>query len=318
MTKKLRAALARFFLTPSDGQALSALRIVVATAMLAEALTVWPFIEGLYGPFGYLQSHLLDFLTGATIPGIALRSGISATYYVTFLHGFYALHLAVLALFALGLGTPYVAILVWLTKTFLINSGNYSSYGVDSYFHNITFFLALFPSNRHWSLDRLLGRAGKGTPEESSTLGLRIIQLFLLMTYINAGVGKGMGAQWWSGEAIWESLNLPEFHHLGDFTWMAWYPLFPKLLGWGTVFAETFYFAGVWIPRYGRLWALAIAGMHLGIAAFMGMREFGFTLAAINVVLFLEPWKLPAWARERSWRFRVGPERSGNTPLRAL
>lgn len=283
----------RFFLSPSDGRTLSFLRITLGFAMLVEAVNVWPYIDSLFGPYGYMQSQLLDFLTGSSVPGLALKHGVKAATYVSFLHGFYAFHLAALVLFTLGCGTRYAAVAVWLTKAFLVNSGNYSSYGVDSYFHNLAFYLALFPCNRVWSLDAWRGRAG--APDEADSIGLRVVQIFLLATYVNAGVGKGLGIQWWTGEAIWESLNLPEFNHFGSFAWMAAVPWMPRLLGWGTVVLEAFYIVGVWIPRYGKLWAAAIAGMHLGIALFMGMHQFGLSLAAINAAVFLEPWTwLPA------------------------
>lgn len=66
-------------------------------------------------------------------------------------------------------------------------------------------------------------------------------------------------------------------------------PLIPKVLGWTTLFLETFYFIGVWIPGIGILWTLAMIGMHLGIAAFMGLVNFGMTMALMNVALFLLP-----------------------------
>lgn len=294
--KNLREGWNRFFLAPSDGKALSAIRIVLGAAMLVEALVLWPYINDLFGPMGYLQSHLLDFLTGPTIPGLAIKHGVPVSSYLVFLKTAYAAHVVFLVFFVLGKHTRVMTVGVWLTKAFLVNSGNYSSYGVDSYFHNIAFLLALFPCGRHWSLDSLAGKQGE-IFQSSHTLGLRMVQIFLLMTYINAGVGKGVGAQWWSGEAIWGSMNLPEFSHFGSFAWMAQYPWVPRLIGWGTVLFEALYFVGVWIPRVGKLWVLAIAGMHLGIALFMGMHQFGLSLAAINIVVFLEPWKLASSVR---------------------
>ena len=289
--KRFKDGWNRFFLAPSQGEALSALRIVVGLAMLVEAVVLWPYRNELFGPMGFLQVHLLDFLTGPTIPGLAVQHGVPVGTYLVFLKVVYLVHVGSLVFFTLGAGTGAMAVAVWLTKAFLVNSGNYSSYGVDSYFHNIAFLLALFPCGRHWSLDSWR-RKEAAAPLPSCTLGLRMIQIFLLMTYINAGVGKGVGAQWWTGEAIWGSLNLPEFSHFGSFAWMASVPWVPRLLGWATVLIEALYFLGVWIPRLGTAWVLAIAGMHLGIALFMGMYQFGITLAAINVVLFLEPWRL--------------------------
>ena len=106
------------------------------------------------------------------------------------------------------------------------------------------------------------------------------------MTYIDAGFSKAMGTDWWSGAAIWSVLHLPEFNHF-DFYWMAEVPWLPKIAALGTVFFESFYIVGVWIPRAGRYWAMAIISMHIGIATIIGLTLFGITLALINAVLFL-------------------------------
>jgi hypothetical protein len=122
----------------------------------------------------------------------------------------------------------------------------------------------------------------------------------VLITYVDAGISKAAGEHWWTGDAVWRSLHLPEFHR-ADFLWMAAVPFVPKLLSWGTMFLEAFYIVGVWAPGVGALWTLGVVSMHLGIAAYLGLVNFGLTMAAINVALFLYPrWSgLPVYLRVR-------------------
>jgi hypothetical protein len=159
---------------------------------------------------------------------------------------------------------------------------------VDRYFQNFLFLLLLVPAVRVWSVDAM--REGKDqTPRSSWTFGLRLVQVFLLMTYADAGISKAFGSDWWTGEAIWRTLNQPEFNRF-NFLWLHHVPFIPVVIGWATMFIEGFYFAAAYVKRIGTAWTLAIVGLHLGIASMMGgLTLFGGTLAAVNVAAFLVP-----------------------------
>lgn len=289
--KKLHSllhTLREFFTAPSDGRGLAALRIVLGAAMVVEALLVFPYLVQLYGPFGYLQADLIEAITGRAIPGLLSRAGLDPTAYGALLTGFFLVHLSFALAFTVGFKTRAATIGLWITQTIILNSGYYSSYGVDRYFQNFLFMLALVPAVKMWSVDAW--REGKGvTPRSEWTFSLRMVQLFLLATYADAGFSKALGQDWWDGEAIWRVLNQPEFRRF-DFHWLSYVPWVPIALGWGTMVVEGFYFAAAYTRRLGPLWVLAIMSLHLGIATFMGgLTLFGCTLAAVNAAAFLVP-----------------------------
>lgn len=280
--------LREFFTAPSDGRGLAALRIALGAAMVVEALLVFPYLVQLYGPFGYLQADLIEAITGRAIPGLLSRAGLEPSLYGALLTSFFLLHLSFALAFTVGFKTRAATIGLWITQTIVLNSGYYSSYGVDRYFQNFLFMLALVPAVKLWSVDAW--REGKGvTPRSEWTFALRMVQLFLLATYADAGFSKGLGQDWWDGEAIWRVLNQPEFRRY-DFHWLAQVPFVPVFLGWSTMVIEGFYFAAAYTRRLGPVWVLAIMGLHLGIATFMGgLTLFGCTLAAVNAAVFLVP-----------------------------
>jgi Vitamin K-dependent gamma-carboxylase len=301
--ERIRTQLQAFFLTPSTGETLSLLRVVIGIAMLTEAIRVFPYLDQLYGPYGYLQADLIEALTGMAIPGMLAKIGITDSAYLIWLHTFYIIHFCLAGAFLFGFKTRYANVGLWITQTILINSGYLSSYGVDRYYHNLLFLMMWLPVAQHWSLDQWF-RKSEPVRRTSCTLGLRLIQIFILMTYLNAGLAKSRGTDWWNGEAVWRSTNQPEFHHF-SFLWLAQVPWLPVLLSRSTVFIESLYAFFVWIPWLGPLWVFAIIGLHIGIAFTMGLTLFGLTLAAVNATLFLPI--IPRWLS----RVTGGLRRSG-------
>jgi hypothetical protein len=295
--KSSAAFLRRFFFNPSLGFPLAALRIVIGYMVVLETALVFPNIDDLYGQLGYFQSHLMDALAGPSLPGVMAHLGVHNAAYSVFLRGFYLLHCLLGILFLVGFKTRRVSVGLWITQTLVVNSGYVSVYGVHRYLHNLIFLSMWLPMAQVWSFDSYFSPA-PALPRRACTFGLRLIQIFILMTYVDAGWSKAMGTDWWNGEAIWNALNLPEFNHF-NFYWLSRVPWLAKALSRGTLLIETFYFVGVCLPRVGKVWVLAIIGMHLAIALFMGLTLFGTSLALVNAVLFLIPASADATTLKR-------------------
>ncbi len=285
----MREQLKRFFLSPQSARPLAAARVVLGLAMMAEAVLIWRSLDDLFGPYGFLQADLMDVFEGPNLPSLGLWLEQAGFDYSGILHVLFILRWIFLITFTLGYRTRTSAVGLLLFQIFILSSGALSSYGVNRYFHVFLFLMVFMPIGESYSLDRRK-RGEAETPTVSARLSLRFLQVALLLTYLNAGVAKAAGTEWWTGDAIWRVLNLPEFT-TGNFFWLASVPLIPKILGWGTLFLETFYIVGVWIPRVSALWVLAIVSMHLAIAAYMGLMTFGLTLAFLNLALFWDQLK---------------------------
>jgi hypothetical protein len=68
--------------------------------------------------------------------------------------------------------------------------------------------------------------------------------------------------------------------------WLAWYPWIPMALSWFTMFIETFYFAGMWIPRLRVYWLGGIIALHMGIGLFLGLYLFGLVMILLSLSAF--------------------------------
>lgn len=281
----LKKSLHDFFLRPSSGEILSALRIVVGAMMLLKALFLFPHLEDLFGEYGYLQSRLMDAIGGENLSSWLIKNNFSGERFSLALNAYFLAHTFSAFFFMIGYRTKTANVVLWFTQAALFRLGWESVYGIDSYCHNLTFLMLWFPVGRYYSVD-YWGRAGREFTA-NRTLGLRLLQIYLCITYIGAGYSKAVGYDWWH-EAMWEVLHLREFHHF-NFFWMAWFPIVPKIMALSVLFFETFYFIGVWIPKLGKLWVLTIISMHIGIVVTMGLVLFGTTLALVNATLFLLP-----------------------------
>jgi hypothetical protein len=262
-------------------------RIALGLTMMVETIQIWDSLADLYGPYGFLEAALMNAVAGRSAPSYAAYFEQRGWSYPQLLSALFWLRWIFLATFTLGLFTRLSTFALWLLQTFILASGALSSYGLDRYFHMFTFLQIWMPAGRELSLDRWRAALPAG-PAPGARLSLRVLQFALLITYLNAGIAKAQGEEWWSGDAVWRVLHMPEFQR-ASFLWMADHAWLPKLLCWSTLFLETFYIVGVWVPRVGTLWVAAIVGMHLGIASFMNLVSFGIALALFNVILFAIP-----------------------------
>ncbi|HRK74080.1 MAG TPA: hypothetical protein PLL64_07385, partial [Rhodothermales bacterium] len=64
------------------------------------------------------------------------------------------------------------------------------------------------------------------------------------------------------------------------------YPFIPMFLGWWTLFIETLYGIGMWIPRVRVFWLFNMIALHAGIAVFLGLWLFAGIMILLSVSAF--------------------------------
>ena len=263
-----------FFLAPASARPLAFLRIGLASLLLIQAYFVAPVYLELYGRMGILQGALNDFFS----PGIPNsgdmvrwldRIGVGETAALTAIGITYVL--SVFLLLA-GFKARLMAAVTWFLHLALTQSHT-TAYGVDSYAHIMLFYLIWFPS-------KLMA-----APSIEARLGLRVLQIHLAIAYMASGIEKGVGPQWWNGEAIWRSLILPVYRQY-DFSWLAGFPWVLKILGWGTLVVEGLYPFFIFPRQTRKVWLPLTVSLHVGIAVFLGLHLFAFLMILLNVALF--------------------------------
>ncbi|WP_437627811.1 hypothetical protein [Sorangium sp. So ce1151] len=281
------AAVERFAFAPASAAPLAALRLGLAFVLLTQAVMVAPAMFELYGRSGILQAPLVDAL-GA--PGSVRLSwlidrlaplGIGEVPIIVAVGSFYVL--ALVALLA-GWHTRMAAAGAWFAHLTLMMTADSTNYGVDQFANIFLFYLMWMPAGAALSLDRRLGRT-PGGPTSMARLALRVVQIHLCVVYLTGGLGKALGEQWWNGDAIWRTLNIPDYRQY-DFTWLAYYPWLAVGAGWMVLLIEGGYPLMIWPRRTRRLWVAATVALHVGIAIFMGLGVFGAIMAVLTISAF--------------------------------
>ena len=254
---------------------------------LVQIVLIFPYLKQLYGNFGLIQWTIMEtegepfaFSIGK-LGYLLYQWGISANTTLYLVFGAYIFFLT--ALLA-GWLKHIMAIGAWFTHLLIANAGNLSMYGVDSLLHTCLFYCMLMPVSKAWSLDQFLNKK----PVRQSfyaSLSIRVLQCHLCIIYLNTGLAKCMGSQWWNGEAIWRALMMPKFAVL-DFSWLARVPYIAVIIGISIVVLETGYVLMIW-PEFSRkFWLTAIILMHAAIGLFMGLLLFSAIMIWMNLSSF--------------------------------
>ncbi|MBA3315054.1 MAG: HTTM domain-containing protein [Planctomycetaceae bacterium] len=283
----------RFFHEPASAAPLAAFRIGVASVLLVQALCLASDVAALYGPKANVRWDVMDPADGPTsIHPFAPRVRMVATLLAPLN---IAAELATQATFAgyafalvallFGWKTRPAAIVAWLTHLALNNAAAATIYGVDMFAHIALFYCVVLPVGAVLSID---ARRKPSEPTSGNRLALRVLQLHLCVVYLSSAIEKGLGVQWWNGEAVWRAVTLPGLSQV-DMTWLATAPWIAVLAGWGTLAVEAGYAVLIWPTRTRTAMALATIGMHAGIGVVMGLTSFSALMIALTATAFLVP-----------------------------
>ncbi|NOK20132.1 HTTM domain-containing protein [Corallococcus carmarthensis] len=289
---RVQTQVRRFWLEPAAPDGLAFLRIAVAALSLLQLSILWPHLPELYGNFGLVQWVITDIGAGDWAPGLGRVGRLLAPLGVSTMATMYAvfvLYAVGLVGLLLGYRTRFFAVLTWFTHGLTSANAYLSLYGVDTILHVLFFYLVFMPSAGRWSLDARAGRVFTG-PTSGARVALRTLQFHLCFIYLDTGLSKAQGPQWWNGEALWRALMQPQFRAF-DFSWLASYPLLAQLACWGTLLIEVGYAGMIWVPRLRRHWLVATLLLHTGIAVCLRLWLFSLTMMVFNLAAFAWTWR---------------------------
>ncbi|MCX6119905.1 MAG: HTTM domain-containing protein [Proteobacteria bacterium] len=276
ITKKVNESL--FISAPE--KSLSVFRIALGLLTLIQCLLTLPYSASLYGRHGILDAELMSYISGWSLPmtSFFVSSGIDYRWIV---YGVMIVQIVSAVSFLLGYRYYIACFGLWITNTIVMNSGEVSAYGVNRYLQLFSFMALFMPLNQVYTLRKDAIKVSHSQSQQS----LWFLRLALGLTYFHAGIGKSFGLDWWTGDAVWRSLNLPEFNQF-DLFWTGQYPLIYKILGWGTLFFEAFYVIGILFRKSRVLFVSSMILMHIGISLGLGLHFFALAMTIFNVTLF--------------------------------
>ena len=285
--------LRRVFLSDAAAyEPLALLRIGTALIVLAQALVLWRYRDLLLGehgpvPWALGRAYVDPWLpTLADLAPWAAAAGLGADGLVV---AVLFAHAGAAVLLLLGLHTRAAAAATWLTYIPLKLTGFLLTYGIGDMVLIALFYCVVMPVGRAWSLDRRRGR-GTPAPGEDARFSVLVLRVHMSIVYLGAGVSKLAGIQWWSGEAVWRALSLPQFQQF-DMSWLAAYPAVMQAAALVATFAQLLYPFLVWTRARVAIVVLTEL-LHLGIAIFLGLWLFSAMMMVLNAAAFGEAvWK---------------------------
>lgn len=304
-----------FFFTPADPTSLGLLRVGVGALLFWSMLVYGLDLHAFFGSNGWADLEVVRYFNyKAPNLGYEGRHPYAWSFWClvpdSLLWPVWGLCMVVLALYTVGLWSRVTAILAWAIIVSTVRRVPVSLFGFDQMTSTWALYLAVCgASGQAVSLDRFLARwrqarglvsrrrqdgrwvlpPGAPAPTVSANLGLRLIQLHLVLIYGMAGFAKLQGPVWWNGTAIWGTIAAGEFR-LFDLTWLAAYPLVLNVMTHGGLLFELLYPFLIW-NRWTRPVLLAFAvALHIGIGLTLGLAEFGLAMLLGNVAFVSGPW----------------------------
>jgi hypothetical protein len=305
------AAARGFVAEPASARPLATLRIGIAGVLMVQALLIARDLVDFCGSMGIIQGPLNDYFTGYALRGLPHVRWVAdflSSFGVaedTSLRLIFVAYLIALGCLLFGFRTRLAAAVAWFCHSMLLNTGYFFMYGVNRFAEVSLFYLIWIPAGHALSLDVWAGRVREeATPW--ARLGLRVLQIHLCIAYLAAGLAKAWGIQWWTGEAIWRAVMLPQFHHL-ELGWLAFLPWCAAIAGYGTLVLEIGYCIFIWPRATRRFWVVSVVLMHAGIALFLGLATFSAVMITLTVAAFgVSPDPLPETSRSASLRRPLG------------
>ena len=275
---------------------LAILRAGVALIVLVQLAFLWPARGLLLDDNGLVPWVLGEALIDPLMPRMSWVAaavaplGIGSHGAVTLV---LALQLAGGVGLLLGWRTRICAAIVWLTHLAIIGSSPAYTYGLGKMLVIALFYCMVMPAGREWSLDARR-RAAAGVGDDAS-ISILVLRLHMCIIYAAAGLSKAAGEQWWSGEAVWRALSLPQFRQFEP-AFFGGFPLVLQAAAIASVVVQLLFPILVW-TRLRVLIVVLAETLHLGIAIFLGLWLFSALMIVLNAAAFGEA----IWRRFARW-----------------
>jgi predicted DCC family thiol-disulfide oxidoreductase YuxK len=289
------------------------MRMIVGAVLLAQAYVLLKYRGILLDPEGALPWAITDTWVDPLLPKLsdllpafaALGLGPGAGVMIVL-----GLHAVAAAFFMVGYRTRIATVVAWATFVLIKNSSMPYTYGLGTMLLIALFYSLFMPVGREWSVDRALEPRGASGPPGDASACVLMFRLHLCLIYAAAGLAKLAGDQWWTGDAIWRALTLPQFRQFDAQPLLA-FPALLVALSAFTIVSQLAYPVLVWTRL--RVFIVLLAElMHLGIAIFLGLWLFSLMMIALNTAAWgqalwraLAPAAGPADSTVRARELRI-------------
>lgn len=270
----------------SSYKPLAVLRIGLSALLLLQALVLLWHRDWLLDAYGLVPWEVSEQWVNPALPTMSwvhsMLAPLGASHVAT-ANAVLGLHAAAAALLLAGRWTRVAAVVAWLTFLPIKQTGFLFLYGVGGMMLIALFYCVVMPVGRAWSLD---ARRSPPPPDDGAMLPVMVLRIHLCIVYAAAGLTKAVGTQWWTGEAVWRALSLPQFAQF-DAAPLASVPLLLQASTIAAMAIQVLYPFLVWTRLRVPIVVLTEL-MHLGIAIILGLWMFSAMMMVLNLAAFGE------------------------------
>ncbi len=186
------------------------------------------------------------------------------------------------------------AFIAWFIHFTLLNSAFLFAYGAD-YFVSFALLINLAIS--------ISCVTTKKIQNILYSFIIRFLQIQLCLVYFFAGLGKGLGTDWFDGNAIWYAINTYGSNTMIENSLViVAYPMIFKIVAWGTVFIELLYPFLMFNKFTRKTTLVSVLLLHIGIIVFMQLYTFGFIMILLNLIAFGHHFNFKIITKIRNYR----------------
>ncbi|MGH2396275.1 MAG: DCC1-like thiol-disulfide oxidoreductase family protein [bacterium] len=269
----------------------------------------WPVRHEIFGPEGVWPFE--KFLEDAFLNVFQLSP--SPIYFEAIYH----LAIAVAVAYALGFWSRLMGVLQWGMIWSLQDRNPFIGDGGDNIMRIVLLFLILANTGAYFSVDAARRARSSRSPLQRiltpvgpflgpslaavHNVGVCLIVAQLCLLYSSTGLYKVMGELWQNGTALYYILRVDDYSWPGVAELLYRNPYLVVAGTYGTVLFELLFTPSLLRPWTRYLAILAGFSFHVGIALFMGLIGFGWSMVSYYPLLVTdrEYWSAVAWIRDR-------------------
>lgn len=275
-----------FWFAPRDLYVASFVRMILFTLMFFLYLERQFNIELYFFDSGFVPiSQVKDVVSGYLSERVFIHFTTDTLNYY-----FHLLFLVVLFLMAVGVGGRKIAWVALLLHVSFQQRNIFISYGVDFYSSFWILYFCFIKSDQHFSVLNYFNKKRQKFIEIQSdalsSMGIRLIEVQIMLAYVYTGFEKLKGFSWWKGVALWEVLMNPQLN-IYDWGWLKHISILVLAMTYLTIAYEIYAPVGFYNEKTRRYFIAFGVLFHLGIAFIMSLYFFGFLMAS-SLLIFLK------------------------------
>ncbi len=309
MIQSLRESFDRFFFAPQSLYNVSLFRLVLGCVLL------WAYFLRFFGrevfflSGGFFQTQDVAAFNQTILPSLFYWF-VPDDMWIQF-----QLILQLVLLFGLVLGLlgRVATFVLFIVHVGLLQRNILIVYGLDLFATYFLFYLSFVKHSEHFSIGNWIRRKYSKSKLDSGnaifdsdmfgSVGIRMIQLHLCLTYAMTGLEKLKGHTWWEGTALWYVIGMEDAMPY-DLSFLKVFPILIGVMVYLTLIFEIYFPIAIWNKTLRPIWLLLGAFFHLNTGLFMGLPLFAFTMMSAYL-LFIDESYLRSFFTYFRTRFAV-------------